>query len=195
MQGFNFVANKLNKDTKRGGAARLKALNNKLRELEKSRRVAKPAKASTKGASMASLHNVDMLKSVPKAVRRMVVNTDTAFAKALQNPFSEKSFGCRVPDTYSFPTSTHHCRSVSNFTSSASGQLGALFMPNPIITMLDTVPFVTGSATTTSLGASGSGMPRIPGWPSSSFNYSVYGAATQTICGEFTATIELLLLG
>lgn len=53
---------------------------------------------------------------------------------ALTNPFAVEAFGCRVPDSYSFPTVTYHIRSNYIFTSDASGIGYGLFFPSPCFT-------------------------------------------------------------
>jgi len=72
-----------------------------------------------------------------KQPRVASISKSVQFAQALTAPFAPSSMGCRVPDPYFFPTATYHAHSTSVFTSTAAGTAGAVFFPNPVVTMLD----------------------------------------------------------
>jgi hypothetical protein len=59
------------------------------------------------------------------------------FACALKLPFHPSAVGCRVPDVYSAPTSTYHIRGNVVLGSNSGGTLGAIFLPNPVLSMID----------------------------------------------------------
>lgn len=139
---------------------------------------------------MAALNTVDLLKGIPSELRKMSINSDSAFAKALQNPFSEKSFGVRVPDTYSFPTATHHCRSVTNFVSTSTGRAGAYFMPNPVLTMVDSLPFYSSDASIVSVGSTG-----MNAFPGASYATRVYAATSLASLAAIYSSYRVVSAG
>lgn len=69
------------------------------------------------------------------------------FAHAIAAPFDPASIGIRVPDIFSFPTATYHVHGVTTLsTSSGSGIIGGAFLPNPVVSFIDT-KFDSGSLT------------------------------------------------
>lgn len=61
------------------------------------------------------------------------------FCRTLRSPFDPKALGCRVPDTYSFPTATYHCHGTTVLGTAAGNTFGSvLFFPNPVLSMMDT---------------------------------------------------------
>ncbi len=80
------------------------------------------------------------VKFVGKRKGEMRAHSDSvaAYRVALENPFSVKAIGARVPDSYCFPTVTYHLRSTYTFTSSSTGTGTALFLPSPCFTCIST---------------------------------------------------------
>jgi len=60
-----------------------------------------------------------------------------SFGHALSDPFSADARGSRVPDLYSFPTMTYRLQ-TSVLLGTGSTSFGAVFTPNPFVTMFDT---------------------------------------------------------
>lgn len=65
----------------------------------------------------------------------------------MRDPISSASEGVRVPDEYSFPTTTAHSRGKVNCFSNAGGTIGLALMANPILSVVDTVRANGGVAT------------------------------------------------
>lgn len=72
-------------------------------------------------------------KAAKKNQNQMQNSQSSALAcykSALNNPFSTKSQGARVPDMYCVPTSTRHITRSFTLTSNASGELDAVCLPS-----------------------------------------------------------------
>ncbi len=78
-----------------------------------------------------------------------------AYRVALENPFSVKAIGARVPDSYCFPTVTYHIRSTYTFTSNASGAGNALFLPSPCFSCVSSYSGAYGAPTLMFNGGTG----------------------------------------
>jgi len=92
-------------------------------------------------------------KKVVKVANPNLVNT---FTRAIQKPFAPSSFGCRVPDLFSFPTTTYHSHGTHVIQSDASGVGSVLHLPNPLLSLIDIHKVqgaVTGSVASTSCGS------------------------------------------
>jgi hypothetical protein len=68
------------------------------------------------------------------------------YGKQIADPFSQSALGCRVPDAYSFPTSTYHLHGNIGLASTATGAFGALFLPCPVLSLLDMMQENGGSS-------------------------------------------------
>lgn len=56
----------------------------------------------------------------------------------MRDPLSSKSEGVRVPDEYSFPTTTTHSRGKVNAFSNTGGKISLALLPNPLVSVVDT---------------------------------------------------------
>jgi len=63
---------------------------------------------------------------VPRGLPASAAN----YAIALTKPFSDASYGARVPDMYSAPTATHHIRRLVTVKADSDGNFTALVMPS-----------------------------------------------------------------
>lgn len=82
----------------------------------------------------------DVKKAMPKAMPHVGEKRAEAvesFQHALIDPFSAESRGARVPDLYSFPTLTYRLQ-TSVLMGTGSTSFGAVFTPNPFVSMWDT---------------------------------------------------------
>jgi hypothetical protein len=61
----------------------------------------------------------------------------TSFYRALSDPFHPNSLGCQVPDPFPFPTQTFHVHQTTILGASSGTVGGAVFMPNPVFSMID----------------------------------------------------------
>jgi len=64
--------------------------------------------------------------SIPRGLPASAAN----YAIALTKPFSDASYGARVPDMYSAPTATHHIRRLVTVKADSDGNFTALVMPS-----------------------------------------------------------------
>lgn len=109
------------------------------------------------------------------------------FASQLAQPFDPSAMGCRVPDPFSFPTATYHLHGNVVLASDVNGCGGLLFMPSPLLSMVDTSKASGGSSIVTSssfvdIGAAGtSGL--------------TYGATNSTGLGVVLATQRVVSWG
>jgi len=97
-----------------------------------------------------------------------------SFATALMSPFSPDAIGAKVPDLYSFPTSSYHLKNT--FTLGGASNFGVVCMPNPFVSLVD-------------VSAGGSCVLTRGGAAQTSANTGVYGLTTEallaTVCTEF----------
>lgn len=102
----------------------------------------------------------------------------SAYQVCLQNPFSPGAIGAKIPSPFTVPTTTY--RLVTEFSTYSAVSKGALlFMPNPLVSVVD----LSGVTTTNSAGAcldySTSSLHRFNA-TNTYKNYNLYGAATPT---------------
>lgn len=74
-----------------------------------------------------------MQKKQPSRVPRNIGTPSIAISyfNALCNPFAEKSFGCRIPDGFSTPTSTAHQRMRTVLQNDTNGNISAVYIGHP----------------------------------------------------------------
>jgi len=77
-------------------------------------------------------------KSVSKLSTIRNSNISNPFTRALVDPFNPKSLGIQVPDPFPFPTTTYHTHQTNVIGTPTGSTIGSvLFLPNPIISMID----------------------------------------------------------
>jgi hypothetical protein len=96
-----------------------------------------------------SASTVAVKAHVKKTKSRLHAAAST-FASELANPFGAKSIGCKVPDLFSFPTSSYHFRGNVVLNSVSNGTAGGVFLPNPLTSFIDTPLDVLGLTGVTS---------------------------------------------
>jgi hypothetical protein len=64
------------------------------------------------------------------SIPRGLTSSAAVYAVALTKPFSDASYGARVPDMYSAPTATHHIRRLVTVKADSDGNFSALVMPS-----------------------------------------------------------------
>jgi hypothetical protein len=79
-----------------------------------------------------------VVKTVSVPAKPAVSPLVMKFSKSLCDPFSPQSLGCRVPDSYAFPTSTYHLHGNETLTTGSEGKFGVLMLPTPNFSMIDT---------------------------------------------------------
>jgi len=96
---------------------------------------------STNSMVAKSKTNLPGKKKVPNHNRAKKPNIPakmSAFGLALTDPFNPSVLGCQVPDPYPFPTTTYHSHSTSIFGTTSTTTSGSfVFMPNPVISLID----------------------------------------------------------
>jgi len=75
-----------------------------------------------------------------------------SFAHALADPFSIEARGARVPDLYAFPTNTFRLQTSVLLGAGSQTEFGAVFLPNPYVSVIDTGVAATGTPSITGLG-------------------------------------------
>jgi hypothetical protein len=89
---------------------------------------------------------------IVSAMREKLPSAEADYLFALQNPFSDRAGGCRVPDRFPFPTVTQCGKFEITVTSSASGTFQAYLFPcapnNIIVTVgtFSTTGIITASS-------------------------------------------------
>lgn len=78
-----------------------------------------------------------VVKAKPKKATNSVRGLLNMFTRSIQKPFDPQSFGCRVPDLFSFPTSTYHLHGNVVLKSGTGGSGSVLFCPNPLLSAID----------------------------------------------------------
>jgi hypothetical protein len=77
-------------------------------------------------------------KHVKQISRNPRLKMASDFTMSLLDPFNPRSEGCRVPDIYSFPTSTYHSHGTFSIKANSAGNCGGIFLPNPNVSFIDT---------------------------------------------------------
>lgn len=94
----------------------------------------KPVKASSKVVASASGSSSLSYTGVSSNTKKTLFND---YVKALLRPFDSTSYGVRVPDPWSFPTTTYHLHGTVVATAPASGQGTLMFCPGPLLSLID----------------------------------------------------------
>jgi hypothetical protein len=93
---------------------------------------------SSKGAIIQTKSNKMNLYVSPLAKR---------FCNAMERPFDPTTLGARIPDPWSFPTSTYHIHNETVLALNATtNQHTMIFLPSPLISMFDLQRMSTGGA-------------------------------------------------
>jgi len=68
------------------------------------------------------------------------------FYRSLTDPFNPSVLGAQVPDPFPFPTITYHIHQTNVIgTSNGSFTGSVIFLPNPVLSMIDNTAFVTNT--------------------------------------------------
>jgi hypothetical protein len=89
------------------------------------------------------------IKKSPKLMQpKMTIHPMVAdFVMALKRPFDPSTEGCRVPDPWSFPTTTYHLhQTLTMGNSSTNAPLSGLFLPSPLVSTIDLSLAASGSS-------------------------------------------------
>jgi len=80
-----------------------------------------------------SLNGLDFMHS------KKMSSTDPVkqYAVAVRNPFNPITEGVRVPDLYSFPVETGHCKGRFSLIANATSKISVAVLPNPLLSMVD----------------------------------------------------------
>jgi len=70
------------------------------------------------------------------------------FMTAIKDPFSPEAYGCKVCDSFTFPTVTSHVRFETQVTTSASGVGQVLMLPSPLLSQVNVAGTVSTGLTT-----------------------------------------------
>lgn len=65
----------------------------------------------------------------------ITINSMSAFAFAVLDPFDARANGAQVPDEYSFPTATVTLKQSTTFQSDANGEFDFAILPSPLATL------------------------------------------------------------
>lgn len=66
---------------------------------------------------------------------------------AMQAPFNPKAEGCRIPDSYSFPTNVTHLRGAVQIQAPPASTTGGVFLaPHPLLGLIDLASWNSGTA-------------------------------------------------
>jgi len=117
----------------------------------------------------------------PRSARLQNTRTGTvagAYKACLQNPFSPKAIGAKIPSPFTVPTTTY--RMVTEFSTYSAASSGAImFLPNPLVSIVD----LSGAQSTNSASAcidfSSTNLVRFNG-TNTNKNYNVYGVTTPS---------------
>lgn len=85
------------------------------------------------------------IRKVPRAA------AGESFTHALTDPFSAEARGARVPDLYAFPTATYRLQ-TSLLMGANNSEFGAVFLPNPYVSILDLNDLSGATSSITSMG-------------------------------------------
>jgi len=96
------------------------------------------------GKKTVSVRKISIVKSVPKrkpkkqSRPRQQVNPNTeSYRCALTDGFNPKAVGARVPDMYSYPTTTYKLKGTFPLKSDATSSCSVLLTGNPFLSMVD----------------------------------------------------------
>jgi len=111
------------------------------------------------------------------------------FAMVLKDPFGPQAFGARVPDPFSFPTAVYHLHGNVQLVGNSTYPSGSvLFLPNPVLSMID-CGAANGGQTSITTNAAGSALTQ---FSSSTF---CYGATAPTNIANNLATWRIVTWG
>lgn len=116
-----------------------------------------------------------------------------AFFQALTDPFNPDSLGCQVPDPFPFPTETFHVHQTTVLGCvGATTDVGMMFLPNPVVSMVDLTRINTASL----------GVKAVQSTPMTPFSNStsnpsggIYGAVTQAAVSTIFSTWRVVSWG
>jgi hypothetical protein len=103
------------------------------------------------------------------------------FARTISDPFGPMAVGSRVPDVFSFPTSTHHLHGSFTVTSGGEGTAGLIVLPNPVFSFID--------------GKKDSGFTSCFTGPVTANGAGLYGATTASALGSIYSSYRVVACG
>lgn len=98
---------------------------------------------------------------------------------ALLNPFNPKVAGVRIPDPYSYPTSSFRTEGTMSISSDSGGMASVMLIPHPYLSMIN---MNTNSTITTSMKR----------YTSST---ATYAAAPRAVLGDKLSNFRLVSVG
>lgn len=116
------------------------------------------------------------------------------FVTALVRPFDPTTEGCRVPDPWSFPTTTFHLHSTTVYNSSSTTSAGILFLPNPALSMVDLEALFTANSTKAITATGKTGMAQLNN-TATCVGSTCYGASSQAALAAVAATYRTVSWG
>jgi len=125
--------------------------------------------------------------STQLARRHPHLRQTTNFAMSIRDPFSPSAVGVHVPDMYSMPTATFHARGACQLTSAATGTLGAVFLPNVVVSAIDTLQDTSNYVC---MSANSGALTPIPGT-----NNTIYGAASIATLANILTSYRVVSWG
>jgi hypothetical protein len=112
------------------------------------------------------------------------------FYLALSDPFNPKSIGCTVPDPFPFPTEAYHLHQTTVMSGGSFTTFGGLFLPNPILSLIDTFGISRGGGSTVGIIST----PFVQ-YSANDYRYDLYGACSASSLSNIFSSYRVVSWG